>query len=147
MQNSIWSDMMVETTCMKIGKVPGEIIGVTTQPQTLKVWAKSQHIQIKLVLSDLECLRNKDESSKQVHKEETKARITSDNKNIKKVENFTKTCIHPLDLESHRENSLCNVDTGEETAADVNVNKAFESGHSQLKSLPEGFISTTKNIL
>lgn len=139
--------MIVETTCMKIGKVPGEIIGVTTQPQTLKVWAKSQHIQNKLVLSDLECLRNKDESSKQVHKEETKARITSDNKNIKKVENFTKTCIHPLDLESHKENSLCNVDTGEETAADVNVNKAFESGHSQLKSLPEGFISTTKNIL
>ena len=29
--------MMNETTYMKIGRVPGEIIGVTTQPQTLKI--------------------------------------------------------------------------------------------------------------
>ena len=64
------------------------------------------------MLSDLECLTNKDESYKQVRKEETKSQITSDNKNRKKLENFTKTCIHPLDLESHKENSLCNVDTG-----------------------------------
>ena len=39
------------------GKGPGEIIGVTSQPRTLKVWAK-----IKWLLSDLEYLRNKDES-------------------------------------------------------------------------------------
>ena len=59
--NSIWSDTMIETTYMKFGKGPGGIIGVTTQPRTLKIWAKSQHIQNKL-LSDLKKLRNKDEN-------------------------------------------------------------------------------------
>ena len=77
--NSIWSDMMIETTYMKFGKGPRGIIGVATQPRTLKVCAKSQHIQNKL-LSDLEYLRNKDESPNQVHKEETKTQIASDNK-------------------------------------------------------------------
>ena len=41
---------------------------------------------------------------------------------IKKLKNFIKTYIHPLDVESHSEYSLCNVYTGEITAADVNVN-------------------------
>ena len=41
--------------------------------------SKSQHIQNKL-LSDPELLGNKDESLNQVHSEETKARIASDNK-------------------------------------------------------------------
>ena len=83
--NSIWSDVMIQTTYMNFGNGPGGIIRVTTQPRNLKVWTKNQHIQNKL-LSDLECLRNKDESPNQVHKEETKARIASDNKNRKKLE-------------------------------------------------------------
>ena len=49
---------------------------------------------------------------------------------------------------SHNENSHCNVYTGEIAAADVNVNKAFGDGFSQLKSLKEslleGFSSTIK---
>ena len=32
--NSIWSDMMIETTYMKFGLGLGEIIGVAKQPQT-----------------------------------------------------------------------------------------------------------------
>ena len=39
--NSTWSDMLIETIYMKFGKGPGRIIGVTTQPRTLKVLAKS----------------------------------------------------------------------------------------------------------
>ena len=88
--NSIWSDMVIETTYMKFEKGPGGIIGVITQPRALKVWAKSQHIQNKL-LSDLEYLRNKDESPNQVHKEKTKARIASDNKDRKKLESWSLT--------------------------------------------------------
>ena len=38
--DSIWNDMMVETTYMKFGRGPGEIIGVVKQPQTVKVWQR-----------------------------------------------------------------------------------------------------------
>ena len=64
--------MMIETTYMKFGKGSGGITGVATQPRTLEVWTKSQHIQNKL-LSDLEYLRNKGESHIKVYKEEPKA--------------------------------------------------------------------------
>ena len=71
--------------------------------------------------------------------------------NIKKLETFMKTCIHPLDIESHNENSLCNIYTGSIESADVNVNIAFENGHSQLtsfkESLPESFTSATKKLV
>ena len=62
-----------------------------------------------------------------------------------------KTCIHSLDIESHNENSLCNIYTGSIESANANVNKAFENGHSQLKSfqesLPESFTSTMKKLV
>ena len=35
--NPIWSNMMIETTYMKLGKRPWGIVGVTMQPRTLKV--------------------------------------------------------------------------------------------------------------
>ena len=41
--NAIWSDMSIETTYMKFGKGPSGIIGSTTKPKTLQIWAKSQH--------------------------------------------------------------------------------------------------------
>ena len=67
---------------------------------------------------------------------------------MKNLENFIKTCIHSLDGESHNENSVSNIYTGEIAAADVNVNKAFKNGQSKLKnfkeSLPEGIRSTIK---
>ena len=54
-------------------------------------------------------------------------------------------------MESHNENSLCNVCTGEITATDANVNKSFDNGRSQLKgfkeSLVEGFRSTIKKLV
>ena len=42
---------------------------------------------------------------------------------VKKLENFILTCIHPLDVESHNEYSLCIVYIGEIAVADVNVNR------------------------
>ena len=41
--NAIWSDMMIESSYMKEGKGPMGVIGVTTKPATMKVWAKSLH--------------------------------------------------------------------------------------------------------
>ena len=38
--NGIWFDMAIETTYMKHGKCPSGIIGMTTKPRTLEIWAK-----------------------------------------------------------------------------------------------------------
>ena len=99
----------------------------------------------------LKKLRNKDKNPNQVHKEQTKGRISSDKKDQKKLKEFIKTCINPLDVESHSENILCNIHTGEIAASQVNTNKALEIGCSQLKSfrksLPEGFRSTIKKAV
>ena len=42
--NGIWSDMMTENSYMKFGKGRNGIIGKTTKPRTLQIWAKSQHL-------------------------------------------------------------------------------------------------------
>ena len=39
--NRIWSDIMIETTFKKLGKSPTGIIGKTTNPRTIQIWAKS----------------------------------------------------------------------------------------------------------
>ena len=39
LKNGIWSDMFIETTFMRYGKEPGEIIVITLKPETLKTWA------------------------------------------------------------------------------------------------------------
>ena len=41
--NDLWSDMMIETSCMRFGKGLNGVIGKTTKTRTLKIWAKSQH--------------------------------------------------------------------------------------------------------
>ena len=43
--NAIWSDMMIETSYMKIGKGPLGVIGFTTSSSTMFIWAKSMHAQ------------------------------------------------------------------------------------------------------
>ena len=62
-----------------------------------------------------------------------------------------KDCIHPLDPESHNENSLCKIYTGEIAAVDANVKKAFENGRNRQKSfkesLPEVFRSAMKTLV
>ena len=35
--NGIWSDMLIVTTFMKYGKGPGDLVGVTLKPKTMKI--------------------------------------------------------------------------------------------------------------
>ena len=39
--NTVWTDMMIETTLMKTGKSPGGLKGVTLKPEVVKKWAFS----------------------------------------------------------------------------------------------------------
>ena len=75
--NGIWSDMMIETSYMKFGKGPSGVIGVTTKPRTVQIWAKSQH-SCSRILKELSELRNKEDPKIIFHKEEGNARIMND---------------------------------------------------------------------
>ena len=125
--NGIWSDMIIETTFMKFKKGPTGIIGKTTSPRTIQIWANSQHKCIE-VLQNLDTLRNRDEPSK--------------------LKNFLITRIHPLQSECDTLTSLCNIYTGQIAEKIVNVNKAVEIGKKQMDlfqiSLPGGFRSKIK---
>ena len=65
--NGIWSDMMIETSYMKFGKGLSGIIGQTTKPRTLQIWAKSQHT-CSVILQSLDSISEKDESTITNHK-------------------------------------------------------------------------------
>ena len=145
--NGIWSDMMIETSYMKFGKGPNGIIGKTTKPRTLKIWAKSQHTCSE-VLKSLDVLRENQEYTVTTHKEEKEGRMKADLTDKVKLHNFLETCIHPLDSVSHPKSALCNIYTGQLSETKVNVNKSVDIGTKQMvsfqKLLPDGFRSTIK---
>lgn len=90
--NSLWTDMMIETSYMKVGKGPLGIIGVTTKPRAVKVWAKDNHIQSELLI-DLDYLIKRNKNDAIYHKEEGKCRIVADASDIKKLRKFNSMCI------------------------------------------------------
>ena len=142
--NGIWSDMMIETTYMKFGKGPSGIIGQTTKPRTVQIWAKSQHSCGK-VLKELSTTLGKDDEEKVSHKE-GKGRMKSDEVDRKMLRDFFGNCIHPLHLNSHDQTVLCNIYTGQTAYETVNVYDSVKIGENQLiefkRNLPEGFRST-----
>ena len=140
--NGIWTDMSIESTYMKIGKGPSGLIGITTNERSVKIWANGHHLCGEL-LTELQTVRDKQQTSECVHKEEGAGRISSGTEDRRKIRTALQKCIHPLDAASHAANTVVNIYTGEVSDESVNVNKAFEIGTEQLKkfheSLPEGF--------
>ena len=143
--NSIWTEMAIESTDMKIGKGPSGLIGVTTEERTVK--ANGHHLCSNL-LSELDNLRSSDSKDRTKHKEEGDGRIKADQINRKMLQNNLEKCIHPLQVYTHKNwNTLVNIYTREEVE---NVNKAVEIEQKQMKefcsSLPQEFrerLSTT----
>ena len=75
--NGIWSGMMIETSYMKFGKGPSSVIGKTTKPRIVQIWAKSPH-SCGGVLKEFAMIRDKDNGHMNIHKEEGNARIKND---------------------------------------------------------------------
>ena len=73
----VWSDMMIETSYMKFGKGPSGIIGKTTKPKAIQIWAKSQ-LSCSQVLQTLDAIRNKAENTMSTHKEGREGRMMAD---------------------------------------------------------------------
>ena len=62
---------------MKFSKGPNGIIGKTTKPGTLQIWAKSQHLCSE-VLQSLDSIREIHEIRMTTHKEEKDGRMKAD---------------------------------------------------------------------
>ena len=68
------------------------------------------------------------------------------------MSNFLKTCIHPLDVDSHQDKtSLCNIYTGQHAPKSANVDKSVQLGSKQMKefdaALPESFQNTIQKTV
>ena len=86
------------------------------------------------VLKDLDDLREKEEPIKTYHKEESHAQIVSDEVDWENLGKFLKTCIHPLDVDSHHgKTSMCNIYTGQHPPKSANVKKFVQLGSKQMK--------------
>ena len=148
--NAIWSDMMIETSYMKIGKGPLGVIGFTTSSTTMSIWAKSMHAQT-TYLSELHACSGGKMTPQTTHKMESKARIDADEVDRSKLRSYLKNCIHPLDTDCHTENKLCNIVTGQIAEDNVNVNKSVLRGKELMElfigKLPQGFRSTISSTV
>ena len=128
---------MIETSYMKFGKGPSGIIGKTTKPKTIQIWAKSQ-LSCSEVLQILDAIRNKAENTMSTKKEEwwLIKLIRSNLKSFLKL-----ATIHLIETTIH-------IYTGQTSEKKVNVNKAVEIGEKQMtsfhSSLPDSFRSTIK---
>ena len=149
--NSIWSDMMIETTVMRYGHGPSGMIGITLNEKALEVWALSLHATTQL---EKDLLDLKEENSKTPickHKEEEKGRIASDNTDRKNIEDVREKCMHPFSPTVHKDD-IVNIYTGKISNDKVNVDKCVSIGAAQVKdfydSLPVSFYkSLSKKVI
>ena len=99
-------------------------------------------------MQDLDILRERGVVAKTQHKEEQIGRINADEKDRKKLCNFLKTCVHPLDTEAHDASlGLFNIFTGVSSPKNVNINKAVEIGKCRVlyKNYLVVFVKKIKN--
>ena len=142
--NGIWTDQLIESTCMRFGKGPQGIVGFTLKPSTVSMWALSLHV-FGQVRNCIESMRDGNKSEDVVyHKEEAIGRIKSDRHDRDKIKERLTTCIDVFDVSSHEDKCLVNIVSGEVVAEDkLNVYDSILIGTRQSeafqKSWPEGF--------
>ena len=90
--NRIWSDMYIETSFMKYGKVPCGLIGLT----------KYGLIVFILLLKDLDNIYEQHKKEYEIfHEEEMPARIKADADDRENIHQKLNQYINPLDTASH----------------------------------------------
>ena len=112
---------------LRCGHSPGGIIGITIKPSTLKRWALSLHICSQLVKEVSEIRDKNDQKAVLVHKEEMPARQKADGADREKLHEKLKTCIDPLQPDSHS-NELVNILSGRVAPSVVNVDSSVSIG-------------------
>ena len=100
--NSIWTDMFIESSYMLVGHSPGGARGLENKENQMTVWALSHATCGKLSRDVHEMGDSEPEHIQSFHKEEDKARMTSDVADREQIGNILQHCIDPLDSKSTR---------------------------------------------
>ena len=137
--NGLWSDLYIESTYMRYGHNPGDIIGNTLQPSTLKTWGFSLNTCAQLKKDVLSLSDSDKQTTVTNHKEEGVSRIQTDASDREKIRNKLVTCIDPLNPASHPQDRLINIVTGRISPASVNVHDSVQLGKRMMKSYEEGW--------
>ena len=131
--------------------IPEGVIGSTTNPNAIGIWANSYHDCFSLINSLHTLVESEDNNdTRHTHKEESKTRIKSDAEDRQAIRDRLSLCMHPLlDVKNHPP-GLLNIATNEIiTNASVNVDSAIEIGtrlHDDLKAnWPQGFNDRIKD--
>ena len=129
--NGIWSDIFMESTFMRYGHNPSEIISITLKPATMKRWALGLHTCSQLVNDVSEMKENDGQTTVTVHKKEMPARKQADAVDREKLRRL----LDPLQPENHP-NGLANIVIGRLSPDVVNVDTSVSTGVKQILWVP-----------
>ena len=137
--NGIWSDMFIETTFMRYGKGPRDLVGVTLKPSTIQRWTLSLHTTSR-VESDIDEMRHQQGTREATtHNEEMPGRMASDAKDKGNMQ--LEMCIDPLNSDNHPD-GIVNIVTGRIAPNAVNIDNTVAMGKEQMKQFETGWPKT-----
>ena len=134
--NSIWSDMMIETTVMSYGHGPTGMKGIARNEKALDVWKLSLNINTQLEQDFLSLKDSFADTTVVAHKEEGRSGIKSDAVDRDNIRKSLENCLHPFRTSTHPK-EIVNIYTGK--LSDELVNVDVEQVSSFYKLLPGGF--------
>ena len=137
--NSTWTDMLIETTYMRMGHGPAGAIGVATDYNQMMKWALSFALCGELSQSVTAMTNNRQNVVHTHHKEETESRTKADRADRQSLRDTLEVCIHPLDDISHPNGALINVVTGQLASPEVNADKAVGIGLKAMNDFKNGW--------
>ena len=143
--NSTWTDMLIETTYMRLGHGPAGAVGLATDWNQMVVWALSFAMCGELSRDVLSMSSENTERVQTHHKEESLTRIKNDQVDRQNIRDTLNMCIDPFDEASHPDGALMNIVTGEMTHPDVTADEALSIGHSQMVAFKSGWPETFYN--
>ena len=85
---------------MRYGHIHGGIIGITLQPETLKIWALGLYIRCRIVEDMTHMSDHHSVQAQETHKEESKSRIRADAADRKVIREKLEQCINHLAINS-----------------------------------------------
>ena len=119
---------------MRYGHIHGGIIGITLQPETLKIWALGLYIRCRIVEDMTHKSDHHSVQAQETHKEESKSRIRADAADRKVIREKLEQCINPLAINSEADSQqLVNIVSGRVAPAIVNVDNAVVIGTKQME--------------
>ena len=145
--NFIWSDMMIETTVMRYGYVPGGIIGITLNESALERYARSLYVSSVLEQSPPGLKRNETNKNVTQHKEESKAWMKIDSIDRDKLWKNLVTSIAPFFVDGDSQ-EIVYIHSGKLSTKEINLESCKTLRENQLQQfingLSDGFYKPLK---